>query len=648
MDHGAISEFVSSSLLIKVLPALFVCIFAFILRRKDEDNVTLPFIAGTALLIARDFIGFFFPLESIYLIADILYLSLFLFSFMVSSKKSAWAIGVVFVNTLFLLFYGANIIFQFMPGININAYQTILFVNVIIFVGFCLTSLKNPDSVIDLFLTKTWPILTVGFTISILASGLLGYLHPIVQYLVFPLTQFMPFIALFWFMFIYENKLIQEQERLENTIDTVYGYIERSGDAFKTGVDLNQLLDYVVKAVSDDVRADSGIIFLVDEFEDLINARSMYGKYPPPFKLPDDLPRKAARIETYVKHINFKLGESIFGEIAKTGKYVFVEDAATDPRVIVNGEEDFLTYHSLIAVPLMVSGRIIGVLSVVRKAKDDAFTETEFERTRLLADFGSLVINTLFSFIEASEKQDIEREAAIAQDIQKTLVPKKMPDIDNASFGFFTLPARGVCGDYFDIIRPRKDKLVMVVSDVAGKGIQASLVMVMIRSIVHLITNTDKDLSTILSWINRGITGKIDMDHFATLTMVQVDLLTGAASYANAAHQSIMIWRTATASIETLEQKSVPIGVERNTVYLQKDFKLENNDIVIIYTDGIIEAMNDQGKQYGRKSLSNMITKHNQLTAKDLANKIKSDLADFVGEARQHDDRSLLVMKMKL
>jgi sigma-B regulation protein RsbU (phosphoserine phosphatase) len=250
--------------------------------------------------------------------------------------------------------------------------------------------------------------------------------------------------------------------------------------------------------------------------------------------------------------------------------------------------------------------------------------------------------------MENSEMTDIEREASIAADIQKTLLPRRLPEFANASFGAFSIPTRGICGDYYDIIPFRHDHLCLVIGDVAGKGIPSSIVMVMIRSILHLVTSAQKDIATIANWVNRGITGRIDMDHFATLSLLSFDTGTGSLEYSNAGHQPLMIYRKKTDAIETIDLKGVPIGVERTTKYEYRTLAAGNGDIVILYTDGVIEAMNQSGKQYGVKSLAQVIQGNANLTAKEIANKVKMDIQDFMGSARQHDDQTLLLMKVKL
>ena len=394
--------------------------------------------------------------------------------------------------------------------------------------------------------------------------------------------------------------------------------------------------------------ADGGTIYLVDEFDDIIVAKAYSGNFPPPFPLPESLPRKSARVESYMRHAQFSLGETVLGEVAKTGVNIFAPDVAADSRFVSAGGEDFLRLSSFMSVPLMVEDKIIGVSAVAKTRAGEQFDEKDFDRYKLLANFGTLSVSNFFSFLAANERSGIEHSAGIAAEIQRTIIPKKLPQFPKLSIGAFTTPARGVSGDYYDVIRTREDRIVGVIGDVAGKGVSAALIMVMIRSILHLITNTNKDIATVLDWVNRGITGKIDMDHYATLGIVAIDVETGAMEYANASHQPLLVYRRSADIIETIDIKSVPIGVERNTEYQRKALRLNDGDIAVLYTDGIVEAMNDQGKQFSRKSLSQTIAKNRDLAPKEIVAKIRTELASFIGAARQHDDQTVLVFKMNL
>lgn len=438
--------------------------------------------------------------------------------------------------------------------------------------------------------------------------------------------------------------LISERDYLSDTIETLYKFVLRASDSLRGSPDLTRLLDYVAETLHDETGADGAMILLVDDFEDSVSARSVFGSFTPISRRPEEVPRTPAGVDTWLNTLKVPLGEGLIGETAQSGKAALVRTATTDPRVDV---DPLFPTSSVIAVPLLIDDRIIGVGVAVRKFGRPSFEDADFDRSSLLADFASLVINNVFSIQETTERGEINREASIAAEIQKAMQPKRIPDLQTAAFGAFSTPARGVSSDYYDVILARKNRVYLIAGDVAGKGIPASLIMVMIRAILHLLTNAEKDVATILNWINRGITGKIDLDHFATLQIIAYDPSTGICEYANAGHRPPLLWRESTGLVDALEMESVPIGVEKTTAYTSNTFTLEDGDILLLYTDGVVEAINQSGRQYGMKSLTTILHKFHELSAKEIANKVNADVRSFVGTARQYDDQTLLAMKVK-
>jgi sigma-B regulation protein RsbU (phosphoserine phosphatase) len=172
--------------------------------------------------------------------------------------------------------------------------------------------------------------------------------------------------------------------------------------------------------------------------------------------------------------------------------------------------------------------------------------------------------------------------------------------------------------------------------------------MVMVSSILHLITNSTKDMATLMSWVNRGVTGQVDLDHFATLGLVAVDAADNSLEFSNAAHQPLLVYRRDSDAVETVDIKSIPLGVERTTAYAGKKVRLGPGDVLVMHTDGLVEAMNDQGKQFGRKNLAQAVHRFHELPAKEMAEAIIGEVQDFSGHSRQHDDQTILIMKAKL
>lgn len=456
------------------------------------------------------------------------------------------------------------------------------------------------------------------------------------------------YLGFFWLLLQYSNQevalLIQDRDVLADNVDTLYNFVLNSSDALRSGGDLPKLMNFVAKTIAEGTESDGVITFLVDDFEDQVTAYAVYGVVPPLMEVPETVPRTEDGFKDWLSHLHIPLGKGFIGEIAKTGKAQFITDPSKDTRIVVHPS---FPIGSLIGVPFLIEERIIGVAVLTRKKSSPLFTDKEFDKASLLSGFASVIINTIYSFQDVSERSDIDTVAGIAEDIQRALRPKKIPKLPNYTFGLYAESAWGVYSDYYDIIPVSKERLYIVIGDVAGKGIQASLIMVMIRAILHLITNTSRSTDTILSWINRGITGKIDIDHFATLQIICINPQTGACEYANAGHRPLLIWRNNLGLVDAIDIESVPIGVEKNTEFKSTAFTVSSDDVLLFYTDGVIEAINNKGKQYGVKSLTTLLHKFHDLSAAEIAQKIKDDIRDFMSNTKQHDDQTVLVVKAK-
>lgn len=440
---------------------------------------------------------------------------------------------------------------------------------------------------------------------------------------------------------------LEKEEQEDPLISIGQEFLVRINEAMTGEINITRLLDFVNEALIEHTNADGGVVFLVDDFEDSIAAKSFSGKFPPPYELPTDLPHKPVRVETNFRYVHFDLGETIFGEVAATGKTVLIPDGTKDERIFVNGPEDFLTPGSYIFLPLIVKDRIVGVAGISRLPNTNPFTEEDLRIGTFLADYAGSSINNIYSIQEILERADLEREASIASKIQKTMHPKRLPDLPEIGFGSYFKPSKGVCGDYYDVILARRDRIVITIADIAGKGIQSSMVMMMLRSVLHLVTNTTKDSGTIMDWINKGITGKIDMDHYATLAYVSYSPEKHELNYSNAGHQPLLHWKDKEKKFDIIRQSSDPIGVERSSEYTDITLTVEKKDIIILFTDGLVESLNEEGHQYGIQTLTNVISENSTMSAKDIATEVKHNLQAFVGSASIHDDQSLIVMKIK-
>ena len=265
----------------------------------------------------------------------------------------------------------------------------------------------------------------------------------------------------------------------------------------------------------------------------------------------------------------------------------------------------------------------------------------------ILTGYATAALKLIYDLQEETELTTIENESDIASRIQKILLPKKLIDTSNLNFSVLFNQARGVCSDYYDVIQNQKDRLFCITADVAGKGVHACIVMVMIRSLLYLITNTAQNTQSILDILNKGVTGKISIDHYASVSLLTYFPKEKSMEYVNAGTQSLLLWKASSKKLVRLEQKTDPIGVDNKSMYTCKKIQVEQGDIAVLFTDGIIETLNERGEPFGIKALAELLAANASLPAKAITDKINKQIKLFMGKASPHDDQTVMIIKVK-
>lgn len=432
----------------------------------------------------------------------------------------------------------------------------------------------------------------------------------------------------------------------DSLLDVSRDFLIHAAKAFSEDSGLDKLLEYINASIIEETKADGGAILLLDDFDDIIAVKSFKGEFPPPYCIPADIPHKIVRVETNFRFAQFGLSDNIFGIVAKSGKAELITDPLNDSRMYQNEPEEFLRLGTYIFVPLKLKDTVIGVVSLARKFGSEPFTEAEFKAAKVLTSFASSAVNSVYAFHEIVEHSELTREAELACKLQKNLHPKLLPAIPSVTIGNYFNTAEGVCGDYYDVIPSRKDRISFVLADVAGKGMNSLMIMIMLRAILRLVVNTTQSAATILSWANRGISNESTIDHFASLALINYDSTTGKIQFATAGTTPVYIYRAETKEIKKVSSPSEPIGVEKTTQYVDNEADVKSGDIIVMYTDGLVETVNESGVPYTAGKLTQLIAQNSNLSGKEIANLVKSDIKKFSGSAHQHDDQTLLVIKI--
>ncbi len=266
----------------------------------------------------------------------------------------------------------------------------------------------------------------------------------------------------------------------------------------------------------------------------------------------------------------------------------------------------------------------------------------------LAEDFNNMTDELKQSKEKEIEGRIMQEQLELAKEIQEGLNPMGFYNKDGIQIRGYTKAAKGVGGDYFDYIEIDDKRIGALISDVSGKGIPASLVMVMIRTVfVSAIRQDPKTIQCkkIVSAINDALSAEFAIDKFATLFFMIYDRESEMVAFSNAGHGPLFCYRAQKGACTTTKIDGMPIGVMEDAEYLQTKVALNPGDIIILYTDGVTEMRNPDKEEYGLKRLQSIVSSNHEKSADEIVQLIIDDLERFRSTAAPHDDTTFLVFK---
>ncbi len=252
------------------------------------------------------------------------------------------------------------------------------------------------------------------------------------------------------------------------------------------------------------------------------------------------------------------------------------------------------------------------------------------------------------------EQERMQKEMQVAQEIQHSLLPSVVPEISGYDIASLYRAAKEVGGDYYDFVNVDDETLGVVVADVSGKGVPGSLVMTMIRTALRMEARGSLSAADVMSRMNDFVTEDMKKGMFVTIFYVILDSKNRIISYASAGHNPMILFRAETDETFFLNPRGFPVGISlpddtlfRRSIDVEK-IKLKKDDMLVIYTDGVTEAMNEAREQYGEERLISLIKRHGRLTPEEFIEKLNDDIRGFTGGYPQNDDITVVAIKEKL
>ncbi|PLX15744.1 MAG: hypothetical protein C0601_12270 [Candidatus Muiribacterium halophilum] len=297
---------------------------------------------------------------------------------------------------------------------------------------------------------------------------------------------------------------------------------------------------------------------------------------------------------------------------------------------------------SFVAVPVKIKNNVVAIINVSDRKDGKDFNEDDKKVLEILANQTAITIENFRLSSQLIEKEKVSHELNIARDIQMKLLPHKKLEGKGFSVDFRCIPAKEVGGDYVDYIDIDEKHKGLIIADVSGKGVPASLLMVMLRTLIRSIAYRELSPSSVMDKVNTLIMGDIDTRVFVTVFYAVVDVENHIVRYCNAGHNYPIIVRN-NKIVEELHTNDVVVGFFDNYSYHEDMVKLQKGDMMFLYTDGLVEAMNEKGKIFGSDRLQEMFKKNH----KNIFDFILKKVREFKKSESFDDDLTVAYYKVE-
>ncbi|MGC2237933.1 MAG: SpoIIE family protein phosphatase [Pyrinomonadaceae bacterium] len=407
------------------------------------------------------------------------------------------------------------------------------------------------------------------------------------------------------------------------------GLISKVGVALLSSSGLDETLNQVASLVFEAVPAERVVVMLRDETAEggmkILVARQR---------------GKEERIE------EVRISSTVMEEVMKNGKSVLTADAQHDPRY-ASQTMALLGIRSVLAVPLSVSEtEVFGIIYADSPTSEATFSEEHLNILTTLASVASIRVENARLLEERFERERMERELELATEIQQTFQPSAPPVMDDYEFQGISFSCYEIGGDYYDFISLHDKKMMIALGDVSGKGTAAALLMSSLHAAIHGQVAAKTSLHQTVTSVNQYLADNTPTNRFVTLFIAELDPQNGVLRYINAGHNPPIMGR-ADGRVEQLESGGFPLGILPSAEYEVGTVNLYSGDTLVIYSDGVNEANNLAGDEFGMERLTQVISKNIKSSAAGMRDKVESALSAFTQTAPANDDITLVIVKRK-
>ncbi len=394
-------------------------------------------------------------------------------------------------------------------------------------------------------------------------------------------------------------------------------------------LDLDEVLTLVMDTLGSLIPYDAAGIYLIEAA--IENGEKQYS-----FK---SKAIRGYRINFEIAEPRLKLGEGFIGYAARTGKPLISSDVSQDTRYVQAREH---TQSEMVA-PIIANENVIGVFDLESDALN-AYTPDDLSVLQLLASQVAIIIEKVELHDQLVEKKRLQAQLEIARQVQLELLPKTDPQLKGFDISAYVFPTEEVSGDYYDWVTMFEDQIGIVVADAVGKGIPAALLMSFLRASLRSGVQVGYAPHIALAKVGNLLWDSIKDNQFITAIYGILDATNRTFVFSNAGHNPPLLMKP-NGEYRFVEYGDLPLGMFRDRHYHQHFIKFEQNQVLVLYTDGITESTNSFGEEYGQDRFSKRVLEGIDLPAKEMIDFIRKGVSDFTGEKFLNDDGTLFIIK---
>ena len=340
-----------------------------------------------------------------------------------------------------------------------------------------------------------------------------------------------------------------------------------------------------------------------------------------------------------LSELRLKMGEGIIGHVALTGEPVISPDVRHDPRYVNARTET----RSEMVAPIISNDEVIGVFDL-ESDRLNAYTPDDLQVLLLLASQVAIIIEKVMLHEQLVEKKRLEGQLEVARQVQLELLPAQDPQLEGFDISAYNFPTEEVSGDYYDWVRIYEDQIGIVVADVSGKGVPAALLMAFLRASLRAAIHIGYAPHISMAKVNYLLWESIERNQFVTAFYSVLDASNRTLAYTNAGHSPPLLLEK-DGRARFIERGGRPLGMFRDTRYYEYYLSMEPGQVLVLYTDGVTEATNAKGEEYGIERLERAVREGSHLSARELIGFIHRDVLEWTDGQGATDDITFFIVK---